>query len=200
MGRAAFMFLTWVLPIFLSYLIGAINFSYIVTSILKGIDIREHGSGNAGATNTFRVIGKTPAIVVGVLDALKGVACLIIGILFSHNDTVVLMCGLAAIIGHNWPIFLGFRGGKGIATTIGVSLILFTLATVIAGLVAITTIFITRYVSLGSLVFTFCIPIVLLFRGHSGVDIWFGMIVFLLAVIRHRENIQRLLQGTERKT
>lgn len=193
------MFMAWLLPILLAYLIGSINFSYIVTSFLKGIDIRDHGSGNAGATNTFRVLGKTPAIIVGILDALKGVGSLGIGVLLSHNNTVVMACGLAAIIGHNWPVFLGFRGGKGIATTIGVTLVLFTLTTVIAGVVAIATIFVTRYVSVGSIVFALCIPLILFLRGCSGWEIGFGLLILLLALLRHQDNIERVMQGTERK-
>lgn len=193
------MFFSWVLPILLSYLVGSINFSYIVSSILKGIDIRDYGSGNAGATNTFRVIGKTPAFVVGIMDALKGAISLGIGILFSHNDTVVIFCGLAAIIGHNWPVFLGFRGGKGIATTIGVSSLLFTIPTVIAGIIGVISIFVTRYVSVGSLIFAFSIPLFLLIMKYSVMEIVFGVIVFILAIIRHRDNIDRVLKGTERK-
>ena len=194
------MLFTWVLPIFISYLIGSINFSYIVTSILKGIDIREYGSGNAGATNTFRVIGKKPAIMVGVLDALKGVGSLGIGLLFSHeNNTVVMICGLAAIIGHNWPVFLGFRGGKGIATTIGVSAVLFTGTTCIAGVIALVTIYFNRYVSIGSLVFAFAIPVILLARGYSRIEVGFGIGILILAIMRHKEKIHRGIRGTERK-
>ncbi|MBA4495617.1 glycerol-3-phosphate 1-O-acyltransferase PlsY [Paenactinomyces guangxiensis] len=191
---------TWVAPIVLSYLLGAVSFSYLLTRYLKGVDIRDYGSGNAGATNTSRVLGKGPAIIVFLLDALKGMAAVGIGSLLSNgNEIVMMLSGIAAIVGHNWPVFLRFRGGKGIATTVGVMALLVFYAALIAGVFAILFIFITRYVSLGSLIFTCSIPIALLVMGYSDILIWLSLVVALMAVIRHRQNIINLFKGQERK-
>lgn len=109
------------LVIVVSYLLGSVSFSVLLAKLLKGIDIRQYGSGNAGATNTLRVLGKGPAILVLLLDVLKGVAAVWLGTWVGGWGTwVPALCGIAAIIGHNWPLYFRFRGGKGIATTIGV--------------------------------------------------------------------------------
>ena len=112
-----------IITIVVGYLLGSISFSYLFGKWFKGIDIRKHGSGNAGATNTLRVLGKGPAILVLLLDALKGVVAVLLGVWAAPGPDDIwirVLCGLAAIVGHNWPVFFGFRGGKGIATTIGV--------------------------------------------------------------------------------
>jgi glycerol-3-phosphate acyltransferase PlsY len=194
------MLFTWVIPVIVSYLLGSISFSYILTKLLKGVDIRDYGSGNAGATNTLRVLGKGPAAAVFILDALKGMAAVGIGHLAGHGDHVVMMvCGIAAIVGHNWPVFLRFRGGKGIATTVGVTALLVFYAALIAGVLAIFFIVLTRYVSLGSLIFTLLIPLVMLEMHYSSVLILLMLIITLMAVWRHRQNIVNLIQGKERK-
>jgi glycerol-3-phosphate acyltransferase PlsY len=194
------MFQNWVLPILVSYLLGSISFSYLITRYLRGIDIREYGSGNAGATNTMRVLGKGPAALVGLLDALKGIAAVGVGYYVSDGDsTVMMVCGIAAIVGHNWPVFFGFRGGKGIATTAGVTAILVLAPGLIAGVIAILFIVITRYVSLGSLIFTSLVPIVMLFMDYSSALIWLYLLITLMAIIRHKQNIINLYKGQERK-
>ncbi|RAL22645.1 glycerol-3-phosphate 1-O-acyltransferase PlsY [Thermoflavimicrobium daqui] len=192
---------TWILPIVLSYLIGSISFSYMIAKLTKGIDIRNHGSGNAGATNTLRVLGKLPGIIVFILDALKGMAAVGIGYLLANGEMAVWMsCGIAAIAGHNWPIFLRFRGGKGIATTIGVTSILVFFPALGAGILAILFIMVTRYVSLGSLIYTASLPIfIMLFDSNSSVYFWLSLVMMVLAIIRHKENIVNLLKGKERK-
>jgi glycerol-3-phosphate acyltransferase PlsY len=181
------------------YLLGSISFSYLFGKWFKGIDIRNHGSGNAGATNTLRVLGKGPAIAVLILDALKGVLAVYIGRWIGLNEWVVVLSGLAAIIGHNWPIYFGFRGGKGIATTIGVMASLCFLPTLFAGLIAIALIAITRYVSLGSLVLTVILPFLIWGMDRPNEVLLASIIVCLFAFFRHRTNIAKLLQGKENR-
>lgn len=190
----------FVVPIIIGYLLGSISFSYLAGRLLKGIDIRNHGSGNAGATNTLRVLGKGPAITVLLLDAVKGVAAVAIGRWMSGGDHLIeTLCGLAAISGHNWPLYFGFRGGKGIATTIGVMLFLAPMPVVYAGIVAIVTIAVTRYVSLGSLLLTAIIPILIWFMGYPIEVFWLSILLFAFAVFRHRTNIVKLVKGQENK-
>ncbi|QYY44497.1 glycerol-3-phosphate 1-O-acyltransferase PlsY [Aneurinibacillus thermoaerophilus] len=186
--------------ILLSYLLGSVSFSILVVKKIAKIDIREHGSGNAGATNTLRVLGKGPGIAVLLLDAAKGaIAVGLASWLTKGNDWVIVLSGIAAIVGHNWPVFFGFRGGKGVATTIGTLLALTPVPALIAVAVTIVVIAITRYVSLGSLVFFTLIPIILLTQGASFVYIAGTFMIAILGYMRHVGNIKRLLQGTERK-
>jgi glycerol-3-phosphate acyltransferase PlsY len=181
------------------YLLGSISFSYLYGRLFKGIDIRNHGSGNAGATNTLRVLGKGPAIVVLLLDALKGVLAVCIGKMLGTAEWVVVLSGLAAIIGHNWPVYFGFRGGKGIATTVGVMASLCFLPTLYAGILGIILIAVTRYVSLGSLLLTAILPFFIWGMGRPMEVLWASIIVCLFAFFRHRTNIAKLLQGKENK-
>ncbi|MCH5586467.1 glycerol-3-phosphate 1-O-acyltransferase PlsY [Shimazuella sp. AN120528] len=191
-----------IISIVLAYLIGSISFSYLIARWVKGVDIRDHGSGNAGATNTLRLLGKGPAIAVLILDALKGVLAIYTTFLLVGNDPIVLaLSGMLAIFGHNWPIFLRFRGGKGVATTIGVVVSLMFYAGLISGIIAILLIVITRFVSLGSLVFTVGLPFaVLALQGHYPEPyLWLSFVIAILAIVRHKRNIKSLFQGTERK-
>jgi len=187
--------LSWVI----SYLIGSISFSYLISKKIAGIDIRSHGSGNAGATNTLRVLGKGPGIAVLLLDALKGLAAMGITHLLTADPLAYAVSGMFAIVGHNWPIFFGFRGGKGIATTLGVALGFSPLAFLIGAVVAVAAIFFTRYVSLGSLLFVTILPIVLFFQDKPTSFFWTSLVLLLFAYIRHYENIRNLLSGKERK-
>jgi glycerol-3-phosphate acyltransferase PlsY len=189
-----------VLSIVLSYLLGSLIFSLIVGKILRGIDVRQHGSGNAGATNTLRVLGLVPAIIVFTLDMLKGMAAVLLGDWLTGGEPwAAVACGLAVIVGHNWPILFSFRGGKGIATTIGVVAVLSFVPSAIAGAVAIGSIFITRYVSLGSLIFTTLMPIIAAIMGEPIEIITLKIVILILAAYRHRANIQRLIKGEEHK-
>jgi acyl phosphate:glycerol-3-phosphate acyltransferase len=191
-----------IISVVLAYFIGSISFSYLMAKWVKGVDIRDHGSGNAGATNTLRLLGKGPAVTVLILDALKGV----IAVYFTHlivgdNPTVLAASGMSAIFGHNWPVFLRFRGGKGVATTIGVVISLVFYAGLISGIIAILLIVITRFVSLGSLVFTVGLPFaVLALQNHYPAPyLWLSIVIAVLAIVRHKRNIKSLFQGTERK-
>ncbi|WP_282935645.1 glycerol-3-phosphate 1-O-acyltransferase PlsY [Paenibacillus sp. RC67] len=189
-----------VISIIIAYLLGSISFSYLAGKMLKGIDIRNHGSGNAGATNTLRVLGVGPAVTVLILDALKGVAAVLVGRWLGQGDVLVeVLCGLAAISGHNWPIYFGFRGGKGIATTIGVMITLAPMAVVYAGIVCILAIALTRYVSLGSLLFTALLPLFIWFMRGPIEIFWLSLFVFVFAWVRHRSNIVKLIKGQENK-
>jgi glycerol-3-phosphate acyltransferase PlsY len=190
----------FVLSAVISYLIGSISFSYLIGKKLAGIDIRKHGSGNAGATNTLRVLGKGPAILVLILDALKGIVSMGIASYISGGNAVIeAFAGIFAIIGHNWPVFFQFRGGKGIATTLGVALMLSPKAFLVSVILCVLVIAFTRYVSLGSLVLVTALPIFLLiFTGNLAL---FGvsLLITLFGFVRHYSNIRNLLTGKERK-
>lgn len=188
------------LVIVVSYLLGSVSFSVLLARLLKGIDIRQYGSGNAGTTNTLRVLGKGPAILVLVLDVLKGIAAVWLGTWAGGWGTwVAVACGIAAIIGHNWPLYFHFRGGKGIATTIGVMATLCFWPALTAGIIAILAIVITRFVSLGSLIFVALTPVFLLFTSFTAPELWGSLIFAVFAFWRHRSNIVKILQGRENK-
>jgi glycerol-3-phosphate acyltransferase PlsY len=189
-----------IIAIIVSYLLGSISFSILFARWLRKIDIREHGSGNAGATNTLRVLGKGPAIAVFLLDIAKGSVAVLIGLwLGEGSEWVPVACGLASIGGHNWPIYFRFKGGKGIATTVGALVIWAFLPTLIAGIVAILVIVFTRYVSLGSMIFAAWLPILFYLFHLDAAYIWGALAVALLAIVRHRKNIVKLMNGTENK-
>ncbi|MDO7905089.1 glycerol-3-phosphate 1-O-acyltransferase PlsY [Paenibacillus sp. JX-17] len=190
-----------IVAIVISYFLGSVSFSVLLAKMLKGIDIRHHGSGNAGATNTLRVLGKGPAILVLLLDVLKGIAAVWLGKWLGGDSLwIPALCGIAAIIGHNWPIYFRFRGGKGIATAIGVLATLCFLPALYAGIIAIISIFITRYVSLGSLIFVILTPAILLMLPTYPLTLfWAALIICVFAIWRHRTNIKKLIHGKENK-
>lgn len=183
----------------IAYLLGSISFSYWITKILLGTDIRLHGSKNAGATNMLRTVGKGPALAVFLLDMLKGMAAVGIAWSLIGEPFWMMSAGIAAIVGHNWPVFLGFRGGKGIATTIGVTTLLTFAAALSAGIVAIIAILVTRYVSLGSLLFATGLPIAIFLFNYPTSYVYLSLVITVMAFIRHSTNIKRLLQGKESK-
>lgn len=182
------------------YLLGSMSFSYLFGRMLKGIDIRQFGSGNAGATNTLRVLGKGPALAVLFLDVLKGVVAVWIGRWLGGGQLeFALLAGLGAIVGHNWPVYFSFRGGKGIATTIGVVATVCFLPAVVAGACAITILLVTRYVSVGSMVFALLLPpMLLLFDMPHTMVIW-GLVLGGLAIYQHRTNIRKLVRREEHR-
>ncbi len=188
-----------IVAVVLSYLLGSVSFSIVIAKWVKGIDIRQHGSGNAGATNTLRVLGKGPGIAVFALDIAKGVAAVWLGHAMSDNGWFPVLCGLAAIAGHNWPIWFRFKGGKGIATTVGVIATLAFIPALLAGVVAIAIIALTRYVSLGSLLFAALTPVFICLFQFSVPLLSASLLVCLFAFVRHRTNIVKLMQGTENK-
>ncbi|OAB44261.1 glycerol-3-phosphate 1-O-acyltransferase PlsY [Paenibacillus glacialis] len=189
------------ISLIMSYLLGSISFSVLLAKMLKGIDIRQHGSGNAGATNTLRILGKGPAIVVLCLDVLKGIIAVWLGKWLGGDAAwIPALCGIAAIIGHNWPLYFHFRGGKGVATTIGVVVTLSFLPALIAGIIAILSIVKTRYVSLGSLIFVALTPaVMLLLGGYPWPTFWSSLIIAVFVFFRHRTNIVKMVQHRENK-
>jgi len=184
--------------IIMGYLLGSIPSSFIAGKIACNIDIRQYGSGNAGATNVLRVLGPKAAIPVFLADVLKGGLATLIG-RWMAGETGATLAGLAAIVGHNWPVFLNFRGGKGIATSFGVLLVLFPLISFILFVAGTIVIAVTKYVSLGSITAAILFPILLLIFGYDWKMVLFGVAVGGLALYRHRSNISRLLEGKENK-
>lgn len=189
--------LIWML---VAYLLGSIPTGYLLAKWLKGIDIREHGSGNPGATNVFRVVGKTAGILTLMIDCLKGylpVQIVLLG--HSLNLQQAALIGLSAIAGHNWTIFLRFRGGKGVATSAGVFLALLPVPSLIAigfFLVALAT---TRHVSIGSMLGALSLCVSTWIFTASRFLTLLTLFCALLILFLHRENIQRLLHGQEPK-
>ncbi len=192
--------LTVVIMIIVSYLLGSVSFGLLIGKWFSGIDIRQHGSGNAGATNISRVIGTGPGLIVLLLDGLKGFLPVILTLaLTNEHYPSAMLVGIGAIVGHIWPLYFGFRGGKGVATTIGVMIGISFWATLIAGLITLLVIAITRYVSLGSLLLVFLMPWLFLAFGKGLSVFLLSLLLMLLVFWKHRENIQRLLQGRENK-
>lgn len=189
------------IAVIVSYLLGSVSFSIVIAKWVKGIDIRQHGSGNAGATNTIRVLGKGPGLLVFVLDIAKGIVAVLLGrwLGMAEDDWTAAICGLAAIMGHNWPIWFRFKGGKGIATTVGVMATLAFLPALYAGLIAILAIAITRYVSLGSLLFAALTPVFIALIQYSSPLLTVSLVLCVFAFVRHRTNIIKLIRGTENK-
>lgn len=199
------------LIILLSYFLGSIPFGIIVTRLWMGIDIREHGSKNPGATNVYRVVGSVPALIVLLLDIGKGLFATLLLSRISFDQpilslvTLMILAGVAVILGHTFPVFTGFKGGKGVATGLGVMVSLAPLETVIALLLFVLIVSITRYVSLGSLCSATFILLALTFEKyylHNPISSVLLVMVLLLAIFifyTHRSNIKRLLNGTENK-
>ncbi|VBB06162.1 glycerol-3-phosphate acyltransferase plsy [Lucifera butyrica] len=183
----------------LSYLIGSIPNGLLIGKGLTGVDIRQFGSKNIGATNAFRVLGPWPALAVFVSDMLKGVAGVYLGSWLVGTPLAQLLGGIAAIAGHNWSVFLGFKGGRGVSTGLGVIAMLVPKVTLIIFLVWGVIVFTTRYVSLGSVVGAALLPVLVwLFREQTEY-LYFSIIAALFVIIRHKANIERLLKGTELK-
>ena len=188
------------LVLLISYFIGNISTAYIMGKLIKKSDIRTMGSGNAGATNALRVYGKAFGAMTLVLDALKGVLAVYIGNkLLGYNGA--LIGALAVVIGHDWPVVLNFKGGKGIATSIGVLFYLHWPTALACVVLGIGVIIITRYVSLASLMAAGLVPIIgLIFKRPF--DMKFFLVTLILgsiAIYKHKDNIERLRKGTESK-
>ena len=206
--------------IILSYLVGSIPTSIIISKAVKGIDIRNYGSGNAGGTNVMRVLGWKHGVLVIFLDALKGAIAVVLiarlhyGVLpfqnvspFDDFTLVQIIAGISAVIGHIWTVFASFRGGKGIATALGMLLMIITVDMLIAVGIFLIVVFISRYVSLGSIVSAMAVPLSMIFREnvlHTHIEGYNTLLPFvigvsLLVIFTHRKNLVRLLNGTENK-
>jgi glycerol-3-phosphate acyltransferase PlsY len=190
-----------VLSLIACYLIGSIPFGLLAGWLFKKVDIRDFGSGNIGATNVLRTLGPGPAFLVFLLDTAKGfIAVLICKTLIPGNDGLVVAGALMSVAGHNFSIFLKFRGGKGVATTLGVILGLNLTAGLIGLGVWILFVGITRYISIASIVAAITVPTVMHF--WTALDVpnpfqWTAVVAALAIIIKHRPNIKRLLNGTE---
>jgi len=206
--------------IILSYLVGSIPTSIVISKLIRGIDIRNFGSGNAGGSNVFRVLGWKWGILTILLDAMKGaVAVIIVARFYLDNfpfsnvtpfddfTLVQIICGVSAVIGHVWTLFAGFKGGKGIATGLGVLIMIVTIDMALALGIFFLVVGISRYISLGSLAAAVSVPLIMVVRENIfNVDIQgyhtilpFAIILALFVIYTHRSNIGRILKGDERK-
>lgn len=188
-----------VLALAIGYLLGSIPFGVLIGQQTAGVDIRKLGSGNIGATNVLRVLGPRTAAVVLAADVTKGLVAVFVGKWLVGGDLVPLLAGIAAVVGHNWSIFLRFGGGKGVATTAGVVIATMPLTAAIAILAFMIVVATTRYVSLGSLVLACTLPVAAWLCGDPASHIVFAVILGLMTIWRHRPNIVRLLEGSENK-
>ena len=207
--------LAYIIVAIIAYLIGSVNFSIIISKKMAGFDVREKGSGNAGTTNMLRSVGKKAALITLICDILKGVVsigiAMIIGNIVKNLDRELLLqiAGIAVVLGHTFPIFFGFKGGKGVATSLGVLLMSNWQIGLICLVFAIVLMALTRMVSLGSCTAAILFPVLTLFinqnytvlsEGKNGnVYFIYSVILAIIVLYNHRENIKRILSGTENK-
>lgn len=191
--------LMYLLIFIISYLLGNINAAYIYGRITKNTDIRQHGSGNAGTTNALRVMGKKAAIIVFISDFLKGLIAVLLAKELSHGAYAEAIAALAVIIGHNWPIFLRFKGGKGIATLIGAYAMIAPIYLLIALGIAILIISFSKLVSLASICGIYSILIMIIIFQGFGINFILTLIIAIISTYQHRANIKRIVKGEENK-
>ena len=196
--------MTQIVVVIIAYLLGSIPFGYLIVRGKMGSDIRETGSGGTGATNVSRRAGKAAGVLTLVLDALKGAAAVLVAQAASGNGWVITAAAIAVIAGHIFPVWLGFRGGKGVATGVGAFLVLAPIALLCAGLIFVSVVFFTRYVSLGSMIAAVMIPVFVLLQnvfvtpsGDLRPLLTATIVGALLILFAHRGNIERLARGTE---
>lgn len=183
-----------------AYLFGSVSFAVFLVRRQTGQDIRTEGSGNAGATNVLRTHGKALGLAVAALDIAKGAAAVLLVRWATADPRYAAAAALAAVLGHVFPVFYGFRGGKGVATTVGAFLVLAPLATLAAAAIFVLTVAVTRYVSLGSVVAVASLPPLAGSAFHaSGPVVAAAAAAAVLVILKHRENLKRLARGTERR-
>jgi len=182
-----------------SYLFGSIPTGYLLYLKINKRDIRNFGSRSIGATNLLRLTDKKTALLAALFDVIKGFIPVFLCLELFDDLFFSLICGFLAVFGHCFPIYIKFKGGKGVATTVGVYLALSLPSLLILVLVFVAIIMITKYVSLGSLVSVMTLPFTALIFGYDKFIIYFGILMFILIAFQHRENIKRLIQGKERK-
>jgi acyl phosphate:glycerol-3-phosphate acyltransferase len=200
-----------ILALLVAYLFGSIPTAVWIGQAFYGIDVREYGSGNAGATNTFRVLGKKAGVAVMIIDIIKGYTATnlvyFIGLSVTGPQNSVqfvnyqLALGITAVMGHLFPVFAGFRGGKGIATLFGMILAVHIQAALLCVIVFLLVLFIFKYVSLGSIMAGFTFPLSVIFVFHTPIRsvVLYGMCICVLILVTHQKNIERLLKGKESK-
>ncbi|MFZ5906323.1 MAG: glycerol-3-phosphate 1-O-acyltransferase PlsY [Nitrospirota bacterium] len=194
MNPVAFIFL-----FLAAFLIGSVPFGIIVAKI-RGVDLKKVGSGNIGATNVLRSIGRWPAVLTLCGDILKGTLAVALAQYCDTGSTIEGLTGIAAILGHNFSVFLGFRGGKGVATSLGVLIIYAPPAALLTLVIWLAAVMLTKYSSLGALISFALLPLnMVLFESGGEGKLLISLLIAAIIFLRHRENIQRLLKGTERK-
>lgn len=198
--------IAYIISILLAYFLGSISFSIIFGKKFGGIDVRDKGSGNAGSTNVLRTVGKKAAALTLICDVLKGVIAVLISILIAkiwkiENVQIIKhLAGLFAIIGHTFPIFFEFRGGKGVATSLGVLLTLNWKIGLICLIFALIIIAFTRIVSIGSILAAVLYPILTIFIGGTDfISLLLSILIAFFVIFNHRENLKRIREGTENK-
>lgn len=192
--------MNYIIVMVISYLLGNLSFAYILGKLIMKKDVRDYGSGSSGATNAIRVFGAKIGVLVFIGDVLKGIAAVLIGKTIG-GEIGGYLAGALVIIGHNWPALLNFKGGKGVATTAGVMLIINPLVSLICFVIGLTIAFATRIVSLGSIIGMSLAPVVIIiFVRPFNIQLFvFCLFVVSMSIFRHRENIKRLLAGKENK-
>ena len=183
----------------IAYLVGSIPFGLLVSRALARVDIRRHGSGNIGTANVLRIVGKWAATLTLLGDLLKGFLPVVAALSLGASELWVAGVGLAAVLGHNWSVYLRFAGGKGVATSFGALLAMTPLPALLGLLTWTAVVLIFRYTSLAALIASVCIPPVILFFTGAGPYLAFSLLAALLIFVRHRDNIKRLWAGTEHR-
>ncbi len=183
----------------LSYLLGSIPFGFVITRYYAGIDIRTEGSGNIGFTNVLRVVGKKAAILTLAGDTLKGFLPVVAAKLLFDDNSLSAAAGIIAVIGHDFPVFLRFKGGKGVATSFGALFGLIPLAGVFTLLIWLIVFYLWKYSSLAAITSYLILPLAIVFFDFTLTNIAFVLFITILLLVKHIQNIKRLLKGTENK-
>ena len=205
----------YIIMAIIAYCIGSVNFSVIISKKMAGFDVREKGSGNAGSTNMLRSVGKKAAAITLVCDILKGVVAIVIAMILGNiipdmnKELLVQIAGIAVVLGHTFPVFFGFKGGKGVATSLGILLMTNWQIGLICLVFALVLMILTRMVSLGSCAAAILYPVLTLFindnytvltEGKNGNTYFlYSVILAIIVLYNHRSNIKRILNGTENK-
>jgi len=182
----------------LGYLVGSIPFGFIFVKLSKNVDLRSYGSGSTGATNVSRVLGKKVAAFVAVLDALKAIGAYAIVINLTANPLAAFIAALAAIVGHCYPVWLGFKGGKGVSTSFGAAIIINILPAILTFFVFIFAVIASKRVSIGSLTAAWTFFGISVFTKVAAMPMIFAIFLAIFLTITHRENIKRIIQGKEK--
>lgn len=191
--------LHFLLGFVLGHVCGSVPSGLWLVQAFHGIDIRNYGSKNIGTTNVFRIVGPKTAVLVLIADAFKGILAVGIMSYFFHNPLLDVVTALGALLGHNYSLFLGFKGGKGVATALGLLIFMMPKVAVASFGIWLMCVLLTRYVSLGSIMAAIFTPPLAWYLGYPSAYVIFSVIAAFFVVLRHKENIHRLLTGTESK-
>jgi len=192
--------MSYVIAAMIGYILGSIPCGFVFVKMICGIDIRDYGSKNIGTTNVFRTVGARMASFVLLGDMFKGIlAVILVNYFFDIHLHLELVTAVAVLLGHNYSLFLGFKGGRGVATGLGLILYFMPDVSIFAFTVWLAIVFVTKYVSLASVIAAFLTPIAAYYRGYAGELVAFATAACVFVIIRHYENIKRLISGTEVK-